>query len=127
MAKRTVGRVSMPKNIPEFFALLKAVQAKHLAEGGNSPLKSAEDYDWNELAAIIARCEEQHKLAEEYKRKMEESYRQRDLDMPGLLDALNGAKLLLKGVYRKNPKKMGEWGFQVDDTKQAKKPSDQPE
>ena len=127
MAERTVGRISIPRNLLEFFALLKAVEGKHLAEGANSPLRSAEDFNWNELGTIIARCEEQHKLAEEYKRKMEECYRQRDIDMPNLLEALNGAKVLLKGVYRKNPKKMGDWGFQVDDTKQSKKTDDAPE
>jgi hypothetical protein len=65
-----------------------------------------------------------HTAAEDFKRKMEETYRERDISLPNIESAVRAASALLKGVYAKNPKRLGDWGFNVDDTKQKGKEED---
>lgn len=52
---------------------------------------------------------------------MEEAYRDRDLVLPEIIEILLVSKSLLKAAYSKKPKKLGEWGFTVDDTPKTKK------
>ena len=54
-------------------------------------------------------------------KKAEEAYRQRDVDMPTINAIVKNSAAVLKGIYAKNPKRMGEYGFTVDDSIQVKK------
>ena len=62
-----------------------------------------------------------HKEAEELKGKMEAAYRERDLLIPAIEEILKSSRNLLKALNAKNPKRMTEWGFNVDDTTSADK------
>jgi hypothetical protein len=127
MAKstRTKGRIAIPKNIEEHLDLASSVYNKHLADGEASLLKNLADYDWTVLGPKIAECLAKHKEAEECKRKMEDAYKERDLMFPEIEEAVRAGKAMLKGVFSKNPKKLGEWGFNVDDTPKTKKPKEE--
>ena len=124
MSERTRGRVKVPKNPGDLLDLAKVVGDKHQKEGTSSPLKLSVDYNWDELVAEIDKCKELHTAAEDFKRKMEETYRERDISLPNIESAVRAASALLKGVYAKNPKRLGDWGFNVDDTKQKGKEED---
>jgi bifunctional DNA-binding transcriptional regulator/antitoxin component of YhaV-PrlF toxin-antitoxin module len=121
MAKTTKGRIVIPKNVEEHLTLAQKVFDKHQTDGNTSVLNTLADLDWNVIGPKIANCLTKHHEAEEYRRKMEEAYRERDLVLPEIEEILRASKSLLKAVYTKNPKKMGDWGFSVDDTPKPKK------
>lgn len=123
MAKITKGRIVIPKNVEEHLTLAQKVFDKHQADGNTSVLNTLADLDWNVIGPKIANCLAKHHEAEECRRKMEEAYRERDLVLPEIEEILRASKSLLKAIYTKNPKKMGEWGFSVDDTPKTKKPT----
>ena len=121
MAKTTKGRIAIPTNIVENLQLASKVYEKHQKDGDSSLLNNLDDMDWNVVGPNIALCLQKHLEAEELKRKMEEAYRTRDLNLPVINELLRASKGLLKGVFSKNPKKLGEWGFSVDDSPKVKK------
>ncbi len=120
MAKTTKGRVSIPSNIEEHLALAKKVYEKHKLDGQTSLLKNIEGMNWDEMGEKIKLCLEKHLEAEELKRKMEECYRERDNFFPEIQEITRVSKSLLKASFPKNPKKMGDWGFVVDDSPKIK-------
>lgn len=122
MAKTTKGRIIISSNIEENLQLAQKVFDKHKLDAAASLLKSLQDIDWDKLGPEITVCLAKHLEAEEFKRKMEDAYRERDLMLPNIVDALRASKSLLKAAFSKNPKKLGEWGFTVDDTPKTKKP-----
>ena len=121
MAKTTKGRIAIPTNIVENLQLASKVYEKHQKDGASSILNNLDDMDWNTTGANVDLCLQKHLEAEELKRKMEEAYRTRDLYLPQINELLRASKGLLKGVFNKNPKKLGEWGFSVDDSPKVKK------
>ncbi|MDX2302493.1 MAG: hypothetical protein NW226_06810 [Microscillaceae bacterium] len=121
MAKKTKGRIDIPQNIEENLKLAQLVFDKHKKDGDASLLKSLQDFNWDELGPNITVCLAKHLEAEELKRKMEQIYKERDLFLPQITEALRAGKSLLKAAYSKNPKKLGDWGFTVDDSPKAKK------
>lgn len=121
MAKRTVGRVKIDKNPKMLLLLAQAIFDKHRADGAQSLLANLQDVDLNDLGPKIATVLATHLTAEEYKRKAEEAYRERDKEMGNIEKLVRSSASLLKGVYKKNPKKLGEWGFEVDDSAPVKK------
>jgi hypothetical protein len=60
-----------------------------------------------------------HHQAEDFKLKMEEMYRQRDLLLSKIKETLLASREILSGVHRSNMKRMGEWGFSIDDSPKA--------
>jgi hypothetical protein len=56
-----------------------------------------------------------HLRAEELRRQMELTYRERDLLVKPIKEAVMASRDLLLGAYRANPKKLGDWGFEVSD------------
>lgn len=121
MAKITKGRIAIPTNVEESLKLAEQVFLKHQQDGASSLLSNIEGLNWNEIGPKIDDCLKKHYEAEEYKRKMEEAYRERDNYLPEILEIVRTSKSLLKASFPKNPKKMGEWGFSVDDTPKPKR------
>lgn len=121
MARTTKGRIAIPTNIEENLHLAEKVYEKHQKDGASSLLNNLDDLDWNVTGEKVALCLQKHLEAEELNRKMEEAYRTRDLYLPQINELLRASKGLLKGVFSKNPKKLGEWGFSVDDSPKTKK------
>ena len=121
MSTRTSGRVVVPTNPADLLALAKKIYAKHIADGPASPLKAMVDYDWAVDGPKVAPCQASHDEAEAAAKKAEEAYRQRDVNIPAIKAIVKNSAAVLKSIYAKNPKKMGEYGIVVDDTVQVKK------
>lgn len=122
MAKTTKGRVITSANPTDCLRTASKIFEKHLADGAASPLNNLEEgLSWSETGPTITTCLSYHENAEKYKGLMEQAYRQRD----NLLEEINSltiySKNRLKGMYQKNPKKLAEWGFQVNSTPPVKK------
>lgn len=114
-------RITIPKTIEGKLKLASLIYKKHLEDGKNSPLHTLSDYNWNELGPKVQAAVKKHAEAEEHARLAELCYRERD-QMMGDIDGLNkSSRDLLKGVYKKTPKKLVEWGFDVSDTPRGKK------
>lgn len=121
MRNRTIGRVVIPRSPADLLALASKIYAKHISDGVASPLKAMVDFSWAEDGPKINPCLAKHVEAEEAAKKAEEAYRQRDVDIPAINAIVKNSAAVLKGIYAKNPKKMGEYGFTVDDSVQVKK------
>ncbi|MCX6272656.1 MAG: hypothetical protein NTU44_15840 [Bacteroidetes bacterium] len=119
----TKGRIAISQNPPEILDLAAKVYSKHQAEGENSQLKALKDQDWSKVGPTIATAKEKHQLAENLKGQMEAAYRERDLLLGPIDDILKSSRNLLKAVNSKNPKRLAEWGFAVDDTVASKTPA----
>ena len=52
---------------------------------------------------------------------MEKAYRERDLLMPAIDEAVKASRNLLKALNQKNPKRLTDWGFEVTDSVPAAK------
>lgn len=119
---RTKGRVVLTKNPKENLDLAQVIYNKHLELGADSPLKLLDDVDWSVTGPKVATTLEHHAQAEHYKLESEKSYAERDKTLPEVVDALKQSIALLKASYGKNPKKLADWGVNIDDSPQVKKP-----
>jgi hypothetical protein len=127
MAKTTKGRIVTSSNPKDNLELAAKVFEKHQADGATSPLNNLEEgYSWAITGPTIAQAMAFHKNAEFHKGEMEKNYRERDL-VQAPIDALtNYSKNKLKGQFQKNPKKLADWGYAVDDTPPVKKEKKKP-
>jgi hypothetical protein len=119
MTKKGI-RVVIPVNIQQKLALAGKIYDKDTADGANSPLKALVDHDWTTTGPKVPTCLELHNKGEEYRRLMEEAYRDRDALLVEIDGIIKSSRDLLLGVYGKTPKKLGEWGFTVDDSPHSK-------
>ena len=113
---RTVGRISISRNPAELLQLATRVYQKHQAEGENSPLLNLDGIDWTVVGPMIERALDMHTEAEALKGQMEQAYRERDLLVAPIEGAIKASRNLLKALNQQNPKRLCDWGFQVDDS-----------
>ena len=121
MAPRTPGRIMLPNTIEGTLQLGKSIYEKHKTDAASSVLNAQQDYNWDDDGPKVAACLQNHNLAEEHSRLAEQYYRERDKDLPAIEANIKNSSQLLKSIYAKNPKKLGEYGFVVDDTPQEPK------
>lgn len=121
MATRTPGRIIIPKNTEELLILAGKIFSKHESDGAESPLNAQQDFSWKDEGPKIAPCLRNHEGADAAAKLAERLYRERDRDLPALRAIVQNSAQVLKGIYAKNPKMLGEYGFVVDDSKQVKK------
>ena len=126
MGARTSGRIVIPSNPKELLDLAQAILQKHLADGATSPLNAQQDFSWAVEGPKVAPCIENNKKAEEAAKLAEQYYRQRDIDYVPIKDIVKNSAQLLKKIYAKNPKVLGEYGFVVDDSKPVQKSKPNP-
>ena len=122
MALRTKGRVVLTTNPKENLDAAKSVYEKHLALGAASPLNILQDVDWAATGAKIAPTLIEHAQAEFHKGESEKHYVNRDKQMPEIVNALKKSIALLKASFGDNPKKLTDWGINVDDSPKVKAP-----
>lgn len=122
MAARTTGRIIIPKNATGLLTLAQKIYDKHLADGAASPLNAMSDYSWATEGPKLAPCKQNNDDAEAAAKKAEQFYRQRDLDLPQVKAIVQNSAAVLKSIYAKNPKVLGDYGLVIDDTPKAKKP-----
>ena len=122
MATRTAGRIVLPKNPAELLDLAKKIYDKHVADGAASPLNAQQDFNWSTEGPKVLPCKTNHIAAEQAAKLAEQMYRQRDVDLPAIKAIVQNSAQVLKSIYAKNPKTLGDYGFIVDDSKQTKTP-----
>lgn len=116
MAKQV--RVQISSNAEKLLNLAELVAKKHAELGATSPLNVLE---WNKQAENVKKALDYHKQAKEYQRLSEQAHEQRDILVTPLDDLLRQTRDLLKALYRTEPKKLGEFGFIVDESVRKKK------
>ena len=79
------------------------------------------DNNWDVTGPKIAPCLENHVKAESLRKQMELAYQERDKVLGELEEIVRNSAALLKSIYRNSPKKLGEWGFDVNETAAPKK------
>jgi hypothetical protein len=119
----TKGRVLISRNPEKLLKLAEKVYNKHVTDGAVSELNNMDSsvYDWAKVGPAIPVCLGFHHDAEALKGKMEEAYRKRDALLKSIDEHVKGSRTYLKGKYSRQPKKLGSWGFEVDDTAKAPK------
>lgn len=115
------GSVAIKRNPSELLKLGGDIYSKHQLDGAASPLKSLVDNNWEVTGPKIATCLQNHQKADELKRQMEIAYQERDKVLGEIEEIVRNSAALLKGIYRNTPKKLGDWGFEVNETAAAKK------
>ena len=120
MAATTPGRIKLPKGPKEVFELAAKIHQKHQADGATSELKNLQETDWDKVGPTIVIGQGYHTEAERFKGLMEEQYRLRDAVLKPVTVANSDSASYLKGKYKKTPKRLTVWGFEVDDTPPAK-------
>ena len=109
-------RVEIPRNAADLLSLGEKIYAKHTELAATSPLNMLQSHKWDVNGPQVANALTLHNKAEEYKRLAEEAYRERDLLVGEIDESIKSSRDLLLGVYRDNPKQLGQWGFEVNDT-----------
>lgn len=109
-------RVEIPRDPSEGIALLKEVKAEHERLGEGSPLKGLE---WDKIGPGLARAEEHDVNADQFRKDSERETGERNKDMPLVNESLRAARDILLGVYRSNPKKLVDFGYEVADSPAA--------
>lgn len=121
MAKAKV-RVIIPKNPEDLLKLAGKINLKHVADGAASPLNQLEDFNWTDHGSKIAPAQTFNDDAKQMEKDLEKKYDQRDLLVSPIDQTVKASRDLLLGKFKLNPKKLGDWGFVVDDSPKAKKP-----
>ena len=116
MAKQV--RVKISANAEKLLNLADLIAKKHLELGKDSPLNVL---DWNVQAENVKVALDLHKQAKEYQRLAEQTHEKRDTFISPLDDLVKQTRDLLKALYRAEPKKLGEFGFVVDESVKKKK------
>jgi hypothetical protein len=113
MARKTV-RIEIPRDPSEGITLLGKAKEQHEALGAASPLKELE---WEKIILpAYARALAHDSKADEYHAKAETETGERNKDMPVVNESLRSIRDVLFGIYRANPKKLTEFGFNVSDS-----------
>lgn len=114
-------RVNIPSNPEELFDLAAKILKKHTELGVSSPLKALVSHTWTKNGPKVVEGLAKHQQAEEWSRFAEEATKQRNLLLGEITESVKASRDLLLGVCRENPKTLGEFGFEVNDSTRADK------
>jgi hypothetical protein len=113
-----MARIKIPKNKDAAIKLSQAILKKHQADGAASPLTPLNITD---MTAKTGTADTQNQLAAKLYRDAETATQNCDLAMgadfttPGTVNYYNASvRDLLAGIYKGNEQKLGDWGFEVD-------------
>ncbi|MHB9141104.1 MAG: hypothetical protein ACYC25_04460 [Paludibacter sp.] len=112
-------RVDIPSNPSDRLNLAARVNAKHLADGANSPLNAILNHKWEINGPQVVIAQTHHNDAEDLQRRANLEYRKRDLLLDEIDESIKSSRDLLLGIYRDNPKELSNWGFDVSDSPKA--------
>ena len=114
-----MAKVAISKNAENLLDLANKVYNQHQKLGAVSPLQMLE---WATVGPTIQKALVDHNKAEELRRLSEISYAERDKQLVSIDDMVKRSRDVLKGIYRNEPKKLGEFGFEVSETAKVVKP-----
>ena len=116
-------RVDIPRNPGERLKLAAAILAKHTTLAAASPLK---DLNWTATGPTVATATAYDTTAKQLEKDMEKAYGDRDALLPAIDKEIARTRDLLLALYRDNPHKLGDFGFVVNDSPKAAKPTPPP-
>ncbi len=114
-------RVNIPTNPSQLTDLCVAVQEEHTRQAAASPLSILK---WDDVSPVITEAEELDNKISSLSRELEkltQRHRLRIEKPDGLADFARKSRDILSGVYRNEMKKLGDFGFDVNDTPKARK------
>jgi hypothetical protein len=117
----TNARVTIPVNAGELIDLCVSIAAEHKELAKDSPLSIL---DWEEVNPIITEADELDDKIGDLNRELEKLTQRRKtlIEKPGGLgDFARQSRDVLSGVYRNEMKRLGDFGFDVNDSPKAKK------
>ncbi len=114
-------RVLLSLNHLEILKLADQILKKHKEDGASSPLISLKEHSWDKEGDKITPCLLKHIEAEEYRRKMEEAYKERDLLLKPITDIVKESRDKLMELYRDDMKQLEKWGFVIEDEAKYRK------
>lgn len=112
----TKPRVIIPKNPAQKLDLASRIYAKHISMEATSPLNALQNHTWAVNGPEVANAQTLNQQAEDFQRQAELAYRNRDILLAEIDESIKSTRDLLLGIYRDNPKELGQWGFEVDDS-----------
>ena len=123
-----MSKIVISRNIAKLLSLSANIIKKHKADGDKSVLKSV---DMKDFEAKTTQAKEAYDKAQRLRREAEEytekAYlllgihkKQSSLQPGDALYYITQCRDILKGIFRSTLRKLGEWGFQVDDTTKKK-------
>ena len=125
-----MARINVPTSTDPLIGLAQKIGTKHTADGATSPLGAL---DMADFAAKTKIADDQNKLAAQLYRDAEKATQTRDLALgsknagPGTVaQYVRSARDVLAGIHKSNEKKLGDWGFEVDDSPAPAKKTDKP-
>jgi hypothetical protein len=116
-------RVVIPSSAGELLSLASSVYKKHQELGATSPLSSMQSNKWETNGPTVATALGYQEQAEELKRQAEKLYKQRNLLLNPIKESVRASRDILLGIYRDNPKELGEWGYEVNSSVSGTKES----
>lgn len=119
-----MARVVIPSNAEKALALAKDVLKKHTDDGADSPLNVLQDHNWTDNGPKVAEAVAINAQAKDLEKQVEKLYQDRDALLKPIKDTLRSSSRTLMGIYKSSPKKLGDWGFEVNDTPRKKKSND---
>lgn len=114
-------RVNIPTNPGQLIDLCVAVKDEHSKQAAASPLTILK---WEDISPVITEANELDDQIGKMSRELEKlTERRRTLiEKPdGLADFARKSRDILSGVYRNEMKKLGDFGFQVNDSPKTRK------
>ena len=120
MAKQTF-RVVIPTNPEKQLDLAELVLNKHTTDGATGPLNTLVDHSWTDNGPKVVDARKLQDEILQLEKDLEKKYKERNLLLAPVMDSVKASRDLLIGVYKSNPKKLGDWGYVVNDTPQKKK------
>ncbi|MFT5470967.1 MAG: hypothetical protein ACI8UO_006100 [Verrucomicrobiales bacterium] len=109
-------KIKIPSNKEKIIELAQSIADQDAELGAGSPLASL---NWGELlgdAGALKLAKEHHQAAKKLEKDVEKEYEDRDKFVAGLLKLVRRSRDILKGVHAEEPKKLGDFGFEVNHT-----------
>ena len=118
-------RVTIPKRKRELITLAQNVLDKHQRDAENSMLSAL---NWEDVASKVQQVTALHDEAAVLSRRVKQINEQRDLLLADLKDHMRDSRDVLTGIFKKEMKHLGKWGYTVTEsprrTKQKKEMND---
>ena len=107
-------RIVIPTSASGLLKLAEDVYKKHQADADKSPLKAMQNHSWETNGPKISEALQLHVQAEELRKQAENLNKKRDLLLNVVKESVKGSRDILMGIYRENPKELGNWGYEVN-------------
>ena len=117
-----MARIEIPTDPTEIITLAKAIHETHVALAGDSPLGGIQ---WEQIAPNLTQARTFDQDTDRLPKESQQSREKRDNFVPEISDLVRSARDILSGTYRRELRKLEDFGFSVDDTPKSK-PAGQP-